>query len=65
MGITHPSTGIHWRAANRSGLVSTKNLNEANSRTVNQALVLPMGVFEACARILLVMNKERRISDIL
>lgn len=63
MGITFPTTGIPWLAANCSGLVSTQHFNKANSWTVDEASMLLKGGSEACARILLVMNKERGIGD--
>jgi hypothetical protein len=65
MGPTLPPTGIYRRAVNFSSAVSTQYLNKVNSRTVDEALVLPKGGFETYTRILLVVNKQRGIGDIL
>jgi hypothetical protein len=63
MGPTYRPTWIPRLAANRSGLVSTLNLNEVNSRTLDQTVVLPTDGFEACARIFPVVNKKHGVGD--
>ena len=63
MGITLATAGIPRLAANRSGLVSTQHFDKTTSGTVDQAPLLPVGGFEACACILLVMNEERGLGD--